>query len=192
MGKIVVSQNLSLDGVVEDPTGEEGFRHGGWFNEFGAGDYEAWAEVGLAEALGADALLMGRRSDAYFGARWMSRTGAWADRLNSLPKYVVSSTLEDPVWRNSTVLAGDVVSEVSKLKHERDGEIVVIASRRLVRTLMEHDLVDEVRLMVYPVVLGSGERLFGDAGDKTPMRLLDTRTVGDGLAHMTYEVVRGA
>jgi dihydrofolate reductase len=104
----------------------------------------------------------------------------------------VSSTLEAPVWKNATVLAGDVVSEVSKLKNERDGEIVVIASRRLVRTLMEHDLVDQVRLMVYPVVLGAGERLFGDTVDKTPMRLLDTRTVGDGLAHMTYEVVRGA
>ena len=104
----------------------------------------------------------------------------------------MSSTLEAPVWKNATVLAGDVVSEVSKLKNERDGEIVVIASRRLVRTLMEHDLVDEVRLMVYPVVLGAGERLFGDTVDKTPMRLLDTRTVGDGLAHMTYEVVRGA
>jgi len=190
MGKIVVSENVSLDGVVEDPTGEEGFRHGGWFNEFGARDYQAWAEVGLAEALGAEALLMGRRSDAYFGPRWTSRTGAWADRLNSLPKYVVSSTLEDPVWENATVLAGDVVGEVSKLRDEREGEIVVIASRQLVRTLMEHDLVDEVRLMVYPVVLGAGERLFGDAGDKTPMRLVDTRTVGEGLAHMTYEVVR--
>ena len=190
MGKIVVSEIASLDGVVEDPTGEEGFRHGGWFNELGANDYRAWAEVGLAEALGADVLLMGRRSDAYFGERWPSRTGEWADRLNSLPKYVVSSTLEDPVWSNATVLAGDVVSEVSKLKQERDGEIVVIASRQLVRTLMEHDLVDEVRLMVYPVVLGAGERLFGDAGDKTPLRLVDTRTVGDGLAYMTYEVVR--
>ena len=190
MGKIVVSEIVSLDGVVEDPTGEEGFRHGGWFNDVGAKDHQAWAEVGLAEALGAEALLMGRRSDAYFGARWPSRTGEWADRLNGLPKYVVSSTLEDPVWDNATVVNGDVVSEVSKLRDERDGEIVVIASRQLVRTLMEHDLVDEVRLMVYPVVLGAGERLFGDAGDKTPLRLVDTRTVGDGLAYMTYEVVR--
>ena len=116
MGKIVVSEIVSLDGVVEDPTGEEGFRHGGWFNEFGAKDHQAWAEVGLAEALGAEALLMGRRSDEYFGARWPSRTGEWADRLNGLPKYVVSSTLEDPVWDNATVVNGDVVSEVAKLK----------------------------------------------------------------------------
>jgi len=190
MGKIVISENVSLDGVVEDPTGEDGFRHGGWFSEFLNGDREAWARVEYQEALDAEAMLMGRRTDAYFAERWTTRTGEWADRLNSLPKYVVSSTLEDPVWSNATVLAGDVVSEVSNLKQERDGEIVVIASRQLVRTLMEHDLVDEVRLIVYPVVLGTGERLFGDAGDKTPMRLLDTRTVGDGLAYLSYEVVR--
>jgi dihydrofolate reductase len=190
MGKIVVSENLSLDGVVEDPTGEEGFRHGGWFKEFGAGDYEAWAEVGLAEALGADALLMGRRSDAYFGARWMSRTGAWADRLNSLPKYVVSSTLDAPKWSNATVLKGDVAAEVSALKQRLDGEIVVYASRPLVHTLMEHDLVDELRLIVYPVVLGTGGRVFGETSDKTRLRLLEARRVGDGLAHLTYEVVR--
>ena len=175
MGKIVVSQNLSLDGVVEDPTGEEGFRHGGWFNEFGAGDYEAWAEVGLAEALGADALLMGRRSDAYFGARWMSRTGAWADRLNSLPKYVVSSTLEDPAWSNSTVLKGDPVNETKKLKQELHGDIVVPGSAQLLKTLIEHDLVDELRLKIFPVVLGAGERLFGETRPETlaPRRLPD-------------------
>ena len=190
MGKIVVSENVSLDGVTQDPTGEEGFRHGGWFGRIGDKDREAWAKMELDEALGAEALLLGRRSDEWFATRWLSRSGDWADRLNSLPKYVVSSTLEDPVWSNATVLAGDVVSEVSNLKQERDGEIVVIASRQLVRTLMEHDLVDEVRLIVYPVVLGTGERLFGDAGDKTPMRLLDTRTVGDGLAYLSYEVVR--
>ena len=132
---------------------------------------------------------MGRRSDEYFGARFSSRTGEWADRLNSLPKYVVSSTLVDPAWSNSTVLNGDVVAEVSRLRQELDGEIVVYASRQLVRTLMEHDLVDEVRLMVYPVVLGTGERLFGETSDKKPMRLLDTRTVGDGLAYLTYELV---
>jgi dihydrofolate reductase len=192
VGKIVISENVSLDGVVEDPTGEEGFRHGGWFDQIGEQDRQAWAEVEFAEALGAEALLLGRRSDEYFGTRWSSRGGAWADRLNSLPKYVVSSTLVDPAWTNSTVLKGDVVSEVSKLKLRRDGEIVVYASRQLVRTLMEHDLVDEVRLMVYPVVLGAGERLFGETSDKKPMRLLDSRTVGDGLAHLTYELVREA
>ena len=192
MGKIVVSQNVSLDGVVEDPTGDEGFRHGGWFDRMGDKDREAWAKVEFDEAVRAEALLLGRRSDEYFGTRWSGRSGEWADRLNSLPKYVVSSTLVDPVWDNSTVLKGDVVTEVSKLKQELDGEIVVYASRRLVRTLMEHDLVDELRLIVFPVVLGAGERLFGETSDKTPLRLLDTRTVGDGLAFLTYERVQEA
>jgi dihydrofolate reductase len=190
MGKIVVSQNVSLDGVVQDPTGEEGFRHGGWFLEFGSKDYEAWAEVGLEEAQGAAAMLMGRRSDEYFGPRWLSRSGEWADRLNSLPKYVVSSTLDTPRWSNVTVLRGDVVEEVSKLRRDLDGEILVAASRQLVHALMEHGLVDELRLIVFPVVLGDGERVFGATSDKTPLRLLDTRTVGEGLAHLTYEVVR--
>ena len=192
MGKIVVSQNMSLDGVVQDPTGEEGFRHGGWFLEYGSEDYEAWAEVGLEEARDADALLMGRRSDAYFGPRWLSRSGEWADRLNGLPKYVVSSTLEAPRWSNATVLPGEVVNEVAKLKETVDGEIVVVASRQLVHALMEHDLVDELRLMVYPVVLGDGERVFGETSHKVPVRLVDTRTVGAGLAYFTYEIVRDA
>jgi dihydrofolate reductase len=190
MGKIVVSQNVTLDGVVQDPTGEEGFRHGGWFVEFGKPDYDAWAKVGLDEALGAAALLMGRRSDAYFGPRWLSRSGEWADRLNHLPKYVISSTLDTPCWSNATVLRGDVVDEVSTLKRELDGEIVVVASRQLVHALVEHDLVDELRLMVYPVVLGAGERVFGETSHKMPVRLLGSQTVGDGLAYLTYEVVR--
>jgi dihydrofolate reductase len=192
MGKIVVSENVSLDGVVEDPTGEEGFRHGGWFNQIGDKDREGWAKVGCDEALGAEAMLLGRRSYEFLAARWPSRTGKWADRLNSMPKYVVSSTLVDPDWSNSTVLQGDVVDEVSKLKRERDGEILVAASGQLVLTLMKHDLVDELRLMVYPVVLGAGERLFGETRDKTPMRLLDTKTIGDGLAFLTYEMIRDA
>jgi dihydrofolate reductase len=192
MGKIVISENISLDGVVQDPTGEEGFRHGGWFGQIGDKDREAWAKVGFDEALGAEAFLLGRRSYDFLAARWPSRSGEWADRLNSLPKYVVSSTLVDPDWNNSTVLKGEVVNEVSKLKQELDGEIVVAASGQLVRTLMEHDLVDELRLMVYPVVLGDGERLFGETSDKRPMRLVDTRTVGDGLAFLTYERVRDA
>jgi dihydrofolate reductase len=187
VGKIVISENVSLDGVVQDPTGEEGFRHGGWFEQFMGQDREAWAKVEFAEALNAEALLLGRRSEEYFGSRWASRSGDWADRLNSLPKYVVSSTLVDPVWTNSTVLAGDVVSEVSKLKQELDGDIVVYASCQLVRTLMEHDLVDELRLVVFPVVLGTGERLFGETSDKKPMRLVSTQTIGDGLAFLTYE-----
>jgi dihydrofolate reductase len=190
MGKIVISENVSLDGVVQDPTGEEGFSQGGWFGQIGEKDREAWAKVEFAEAMGAEALLLGRRSDEYFGTRWSSRSGDWADRLNSLPKYVVSSTLVNPAWNNSTVLKGDVVSEVSKLKQEQDGEIVVYASRQLVQMLMQHDLVDALRLMVYPVVLGAGERLFGETSDKASMRLLEARTVGDGLAYLIYERIR--
>ena len=192
MGKIVISENVSLDGVVQDPTGEQGFRHGGWFGQVGDKDREEWAKVEFEEALGAEALLMGRRSDEYFGTRWTGRSGEWADRLNALPKYVVSSTLVNPEWSNSTVLTGDVVDEVSKLKQELDGEIVVYASRQLVHTLMEHDLVDELRLMVYPFVLGAGERLFGETSDKKSIRPLYARTVGDSLVYLTYEVVRDA
>ena len=162
MGKIVISAIVSLDGVSEDPTGEEGFRHGGWFTEVSETDREAWAELGTDEARRASALLLGRRSDEYFAARWLSREGEWADRLNSLPKYVVSSTLDEAKWSNATVLEGDAVSEVAQLRQQLEGEIVVIASRSLVHTLMEHDLVDELRLIVYPFVLGAGERVFGD------------------------------
>jgi dihydrofolate reductase len=192
MGKIVVSENVTLDGVVEDPTGEEGFRYGGWFAQMGDKDREGWAKAGLDEALGAEAFLLGRRSYEWLAARWPSRTGEWADRLNSMPKYIVSSTLVDPAWNNSTVLTGDVANEVSKLRRELDGEIVVAASGQLVRALMEHDLVDELRLMVYPVVFGAGERLFGATSHKTSLRLVDTKTIGDGLALLTYEVVRDA
>ena len=190
MGKIVISTNVSLDGVVQDPDGEEGFRLGGWFGQFGGRDLEEWAKVLLEEALGTEALLLGRRSDEWFATRWASRTGEWADRLNSLPKYVVSSTLQEPKWSNSTVLKGDVVSEVSKLRQELAGEIVVYASYQLGRMLIEHDLVDELRLFVYPVVLGAGERLFGATSDKKPMRLVDTKTIGDGLTYLSYEMVR--
>jgi dihydrofolate reductase len=194
MGKIVMSgpQNVSLDGVVQDPDGKEGFRLGGWFVEFGGKDLEEWNKVALAEALGAQAWLLGRRSYEFFGVRWRPRSGELADRINSMPKYVVSSTLDGPEWNNSTVLTGDVVAEVSKLKHQLDGEIVVPASYQLARTLIEHDLVDELRLVVFPVVVGAGERLFGEKSDKTPLRLLDARTIGDGLVYVTYEIVREA
>jgi dihydrofolate reductase len=190
MGKLVINTNVSLDGVVQDPTGEEGSRNGGWFDQFMGSDREAWAKVETEEALRTEAVLLARRTYEYFAARWPSRSGDWADRLNNLPKYVVSSTLADPDWNNSTVIKGDVVAEVSKLKQKLDGEIDVYASYQLVRTLMKHDLVDEMRLMVFPVVLGGGERLFDERSDKKPVRLLDTRTVGDGLAYLTYEVVR--
>ncbi len=194
MGKIVMSgpQNVSLDGVVQDPDGLEGFRHGGWFVQFGGKDLEAWNTVALEEALGAEAWLLGRKSYEFFGTRWRPRSGELADRINSMPKYIVSSTLEDPEWNNSTVLEGDVVTEVSKLKQQVDGEIVVPASYQLGHTLLEHGLVDELRLVVFPVVLGAGERLFGETSDIKPMRLLDARTIGDGLVFLTYEIVRGA
>ena len=190
MGRIVISTNISLDGVVQDPDGREGFRLGGWFGQFGGYDLEEWAKVSFDEALGTAALLLGRRSDAWFAERWLSRPGEWADRLNRLPKYVVSATLQEPKWTNATVLAGEVVSEVSKLKQQIQGEIVVYASRPLVRTLMEHDLVDELRLTVFPVAVGAGERLFGETSDKRSLSLLSSRTVGDGLAFLTYEVAR--
>ena len=190
MGKIIISTNASLDGVVQDPDGKEGFGLGGWFGEFGGRDLEEWAKVSLDEALGTEALLLGRRSDEWFAARWAGRTGEWADRLNGLPKYVVSSTLDEPRWANATVLRGQVTAEVAKLKQELAGDIVVYASYQLGHTLMGHDLVDELRLVVFPVVLGAGKRLFGETTDKKPMRLVDTRTIGNGLAFLTYELVR--
>ena len=192
MGKIIISENISLDGVVQDPTGEEGFRHGGWFRQIGDKDREAWAKVLLDEALGAEAMLLGRRSYEFFAARWPSRSGDYADRLNSMPKYVVSSTLQEPKWTNATVLKGGAVSEVSKLKQELAGDIVVYGSAQLVHTLLEHDLVDELRLMIYPVALGAGERLFAGISDKKPLRLVHARAVGDSLALLTYELTRAA
>jgi dihydrofolate reductase len=190
MGKIVWSTNITLDGVVQDPDGKEGFSRGGWFGQFGGKDLEEWGKISLDEALGAQALLLGRRSDEWFATRWTSRDGEWADRLNSLPKYVVSATLDEVRWGNGTVLKGDVVSEVSALKEALDGEIVVYASYQLGRALLEHDLLDELRLTAFPVALGAGERLFGETVDKKPMRLLGTRMVGAGLALYTYELVR--
>jgi dihydrofolate reductase len=190
MGKIIISTNVSLDGVVQDPDGKEGFGLGGWFGEFGGRDLEEWAKVSLDEALGTEALLLGRRSDEWFAARWAGRTGEWADRLNGLPKYVVSSTLDEPRWANATVLRGQVTAEVAKLKQDLAGDIVVYASYQLGQALLEHDLVDELRLVVFPVVLGAGQRLFGETTGKKPIRLVDTRTIGNGLAFLTYELVR--
>jgi dihydrofolate reductase len=192
MGKIVISgpQNASLDGVVQDPDGAERFKLGGWFVEFGGDDLQEWNKLALAEALGAEAWLLGRASYEFFGARWRPRGGELADRLNTMPKYVVSSTLVAPEWENSTILNGDVVQEVTRLKRELDGEIVVPASFQLGRTLIEHDLVDELRLVVFPVVLGAGERLFDPTSAKKPMRLVDAKIIGDGLVFLSYEFVR--
>lgn len=192
MAKIVVSENVSLDGVVQDPTGDEGFARGGWFTELHDRDREAWAEASYQESMRARALLLGRKSDEFFGSRWNDRGGPWADRLNSLPKYVVSASRAEACWANATVLGGEVRHEISALKRSVDGEIVVYASRRLVHTLVEHDLVDELRLMIFPVVLGAGERLFGELGGRKPLRLVSTRTVGESLAHLSYELLAGA
>jgi len=190
MGKIVISDNVSLDGIVQDPAGDEGFRLGGWVGSLK--DYPQLGQLALDEAMDAEAWLLGRRSYEWFAAKWPSRSGALADRLNSLPKYVVSATLDDPAWNNTTVLTGDVLTNVSKLKQETDGDIIVPASFQLVRTLMEHDLVDELRLKVFSVALGAGERLFGETSDKKPMRLVDAQTIDGGIAVLTYQAVRPA
>jgi dihydrofolate reductase len=190
MGRIVVSENVSLDGVIQDPRGEEGLGRGDWFTYIGEKDRAQWARVLAAEALAAEALLLGRRTYEYFAARYPSRSGELADRLNSMRKYVVSATLEDPRWNNSAVLKGHVVKEVSTLKQTVNGEIVVYASGRLVPTLIEHDLVDELRLITFPFVVGDGERLFGKTSSLKPMRLVDTRTIGDGVTLLTYQSAR--
>jgi dihydrofolate reductase len=187
MGRIVVSENVSLDGVMEDPRGEEGLGRGDWFALVGEKDLREWGETLAAELQAAEVVLLGRRSYEYFAARYPSRTGEAADRLNSMPKYVVSSTLRDADgWDNSTVLSGDAVKEVARLKQEVDGEIVVYASGRLVHALIEHDLVDELRLMTYPFVAGAGERVFGGTSGMKPMRLAGTRVIGESLVLLTY------
>jgi len=188
MGTIVMSgpQNMTLDGVVQDPDGAEGFELGGWFPEFGGEDLEPWNGIALAEALAAEAWLLGRRSYEFFGSRWQPREGELADRLNSMPKYVVSSTLTDPEWANTTVLRGDALTEVSRLKDEIAGEIVVPAGYQLGRTLISHGLLDELRIVVFPVALGHGERLFDNLGERLPLRLLETRPVGEGLVYLRY------
>ena len=185
MGRIVVTEFVSLDGVVEDPGGAEDFKYGGWSFEVSRGD--EGDKFKLDEALSSEALLLGRVTYEGFAKAWPSREGEFADKFNSMPKYVVSSTLEDPEWNNSTVLKGDLAEEVAKLKQEQDGEIVVHGSATLAQALLEEDLVDELRLMVYPVVLGTGKRLFGETSDKKPLRLVDSKVVGDGVTILTYE-----
>src|SRR6266516_2997990 len=180
VGRIVVTEFVSLDGVMEDPGGAESFRHGGWTFEINRGD--EGDQFKLDEALSADALLLGRVTYEGFAEAWPSREGEFADKFNTMPKYVVSSTLEEPEWSNSTVLKGDLAEEVAKLRQAHDGDIVVHGSAQLVRALVEHDLVDELRLMVFPVVLGGGKRLFGETSDKKRLRLADSKTVGDGVA----------
>jgi dihydrofolate reductase len=188
MGRIVVTEFVSLDGVIEDPGGSESFKHGAWSFEIDRG--EEGDKFKLDETRSSEALLLGRVTYEGFAKAWPSRDGEFADKFNAMPKYVVSSTLQEPEWNNSTVLKGDVVQEVAELKQELDGNIVVHGSAQLVQTLVEHDLVDELRLMVYPVVLGAGKRLFGETSDKKPLRLVGSQVVGDGVTVLTYEPTR--
>lgn len=189
MGRIVVTEFVSLDGVIEDPGGSETFRHGGWSFEISRGD--EGDKFKLDEVFSSEALLLGRVTYEGFAAAWPSREGEFADKFNSMPKYVVSTTLEDPEWNNSTVIKGDVAEEVSKLKEQLDGDVVIHGSATLVQSLVEDDLVDEYRLMVFPIVLGSGKRLFGDSSDASALRLVGSEPVGpDGVVILTYEPQR--
>ena len=185
MGQIVVTEFVSLDGVMEDPGGAEDFKHGGWSFKISRGD--EGDKFKLDETFASEVLLLGRVTYEGFAEAWPSRDGEFADKFNNMPKYVVSSTLSEPEWNNSTVLNGDVVKEVGKLRREIDGDIVVHGSAMLVQTLLEHDLVDQLRLMVFPVVLGSGKRLFGDTSGTKPLRLVDSKVVGDGVTILVYE-----
>jgi dihydrofolate reductase len=184
MGRIVVTEFVSLDGVMEAPGGGEDFDRGGWTLDSDQG--EDGAKFKLEETLDAEAVLLGRVTYERFAAAWPSQEGEFADKFNTMPKYVISSTLRNPEWNNSTVLGGDVADEVAKLRQRRDGDIVVHGSAQLVQTLVEHDLVDELRLMVFPVLVGAGKRLFGATSGKKPLRLADSRTVGDGVAILIY------
>ena len=190
MGKLVITEFISLDGVIEDPGGAEGYRHGGWTFEFTAGP--EGDKFKLDETLAADALLLGRVTYEGFAAAWptMEGTGVFGEKMNGMPKYVVSSTLGEPEWNNSSVLRGDVATEVARLKDEVDGDILVAGSAQLAQALLEHDLVDELRLMVFPVVLGTGKRLFGETSDKKKLALTRTTPLGDGVTIQVYEPVR--
>jgi dihydrofolate reductase len=185
MGRIVVTEFVSIDGVMEDPGGSEGFRYGGWsfeFNRGGEGD-----SFKVEELLATDALLLGRTTYEGFAEAWPSREGDFADKFNSMPKYVVSSTLTDPSWRNTTVISGDVAQGLRSLRESFDGQLAVHGSAQLAQTLLEHGLVDALHLMVFPVVLGAGKRLFAELSDKRTMRLADSKVVGDGVAVLVYE-----
>jgi dihydrofolate reductase len=184
MGRIVITEFISLDGVLEDPGGSEDFKYGGWSFEFARGD--EGDKFKLDETMAAEALLLGRTTYEGFANAWPSRDGEFADKFNTMPKYVVSTTLSDPEWTNSTVIGEDLATEVPKLRERHDGDIVVHGSAQLVQALLEHDLVDEIRLMVFPVVLGAGKRLFGETSAKRTLELAESQTVGDGVAILVY------
>jgi dihydrofolate reductase len=188
MGRIVVTEFVSLDGVMEDPGGSENFEHGGWSFRFSRGD--EGDKFKLDETMTSDALLLGRVTYEGFAQAWPSREGEFADKFNSMPKYVVSSTLTDPAWNNSTVISGDLTEEVEKVKEQHEGDVVVHGSAALVQGLLERDLVDELRLMVFPVVLGTGKTVFGESKEMKPLRLVDSKVVGDGVAILTYQPAR--
>jgi dihydrofolate reductase len=188
VSKIVVSQFVTLDGVFEDPGGSESHEHGGWALQIERGP--EGDKFKLDEVMGSDALLLGRVTYEGFAEAWPSREGDFADKFNTMPKYVVSTTLGEPTWSNSTVIGDDVPGQVAKLREQEGGDILVTGSGRLVETLREHDLVDEYRLMVFPVVLGSGKRLFSDGVGKTQLRLVEAKPVGpDGVVILTYRPV---
>jgi dihydrofolate reductase len=188
MGKIVVTEFVSLDGVMEDPGGSESFRHGGWSFEISRGD--EGDRFKLDETMASDALLLGRATYEGFAEAWPTRDGEFADKFNTMPKHVVSSTLRDPEWTNSTVVEGDLVDVVARLKEQYERDIVVHGSATLVQALIENGLVDELRLMVYPVVLGTGKRVFGETSDKRRFELVDSKVVGDGVVILVYEAPR--
>lgn len=189
MGMLVLSENVCLDGGVQDPIGEEGFDRGGWFTQLTPEDYQAWAKFEYDEALGADALLLGRRTDHFFaGAGWNTREGAWAERLRTMPKYVISSTLDKPEWIGGTVLRGDIVTEVTQLKQRYERDVVVYGSTQLTLTLIDHRLVDQVRLTVHPFVLGGGQRLLDGLATRTSLRVASIQTIGTNLVHLVYDI----
>jgi dihydrofolate reductase len=186
MGKIVVTEFVSVDGVMEAPGGED-FKYKGWSFEFDRG--EEGNQWKLDETMASDALLLGRRTYEGFAAAWPERSddAGFAEKFNSMPKHVVSSTLKDPEWNNSTVIEGDLAEEVGKLRERYDGDVVVHGSAQLAQWLIENDLVDELRLMVFPVVLGTGKRIFAETSDKKPLKLADSKTVGDGVQILVYQ-----
>jgi dihydrofolate reductase len=184
MGRIVVTEFISVDGIVEDPGGSEDFKYGGWAFDFSRGDQGD--QFKLDETMASDALLLGRVTYEGFAEAWPQRDGEFAEKFNNMPKYVVSSTLTAPEWTNSTVVGGDLGEAVERLKGEHDCDIVVHGSVQLARELLDRDLVDELRLMVFPVVLGGGKQLWGETSDKKGLKLVDSKVVGDGVAIMVY------
>jgi dihydrofolate reductase len=185
MGRIVVTEYISVDGVVEAPSGTENFERIGWTDAFSRGP--EGDKFKLDETMASDALLFGRVTYDTFAPVWPHFEGEIADKFNAMPKYVISATLEDPEWNNTIVLRGDVVDEVSALKQQHDGDIAVHGSPQLAQTLIEHDLVDALHLQVYPVIVGAGKRLFGETSNTKRLRLVEARTVGDGVHILIYE-----